>query len=96
MIDNSVICGYYATKTEEEAKMGIISTVGGILAIAIFLIRFLPCIPVETKIEWIMYLGLPLMFIVGGAAFAYIKNAIIAVITGAIIYAVLQALLQTA
>jgi hypothetical protein len=77
------------------ADMTVLGIVAGILVLAILLLRFLPFIPVEIKIEWITYLGLVLMFVTGGAAFAFIKNALIAVIIGAVTFAIIQALIQT-
>ena len=50
--------------------MVILATIAGILTLAILLLRFLPFIPLEIKVEWITYLGLALMFVTGGAAFA--------------------------
>ncbi len=73
----------------------IIGYIDGALVIAILAIRFIPFIPLETKIQWITQLGLILMFFTGGAAFVFVKNAIVAVIVGAVVFLVIQALLQT-
>ncbi|MBN2186530.1 MAG: hypothetical protein JW732_03665 [Dehalococcoidia bacterium] len=73
----------------------ILACIAGILMLAILLLRFLPFIPLEIKIEWITNLGLVLMFVTGGAAFAFVRNALIAVIIGAVTFAIIQALLQT-
>lgn len=73
----------------------ILGVTAGILMLAIILLSCLPFIPLEIKIEWITYLGLVLMFVTGGAAFAFLKNALIAVIIGAVTFAIVLALLQT-
>lgn len=73
----------------------VLGIIAGILVVAILLLRFLPFIPLEIKIEWITYLGLALMFVTGGAAFTFVKNALIAVIIGAVTFAIVLALLQT-
>jgi|GEM_PF-3181083 len=73
----------------------ILSVIIGALVIVILALRFIPFIPLEVKIEWITYLGLILMFFTGGAAFAFVKNAIVAVIIGALTFLVIQTLLQT-
>ena len=75
--------------------MTVLGIIAGILVLAILLLRFLPFIPPETKIEWITYLGLVLMFVTGGAALAFVKKAIVAVIIGAVTFAIIQALIQT-
>ena len=71
----------------------ILGGIAGILWLAIILLSSLPFIPLEIKIEWITYLGLVLMFVTGGAAFTFFKNALIAVITGAATFAIIQGLL---
>ena len=73
----------------------VLGIIAGILVVAILLLRFLPFIPLEIRIEWITYLGLVLMLVTGGVAFVFIKNALIAVIIGAVTFAIIQALLQT-
>ena len=73
----------------------ILGCIAGILMLAILLLSFLPFIPLEIKIEWITYLGLVLMFVTGGAAFVFVKNALVAVIIGAVTFAIVLALLQT-
>ena len=73
----------------------IIGFIVGALMIAILALRFIPFIPLEVKVEWITYLGLALMFFTGGAAFVFVKNALIAIITGAVTFAIIQVLLKT-
>lgn len=73
----------------------ISSCIIGLLVIAILALRYIPFIPIEVKIEWITTLGFILMFFTGGAAFVFVKKAIIAVCMGAVIFVLLQALLQT-
>ncbi|MBA7620290.1 hypothetical protein ES703_27636 [subsurface metagenome] len=73
----------------------ILAPIIGILVLAIVLLRSLPFIPLETKIEWITNIGLILMFVTGGAALAVVKNALIAAIMGAVVFAIIQALLKT-
>jgi hypothetical protein len=73
----------------------VLGIIAGILVLAILLLRFLPFIPPETKVAWITYLGLALMFVTGGAALTVIKNALVAVIIGAVTFAIIQALIQT-
>lgn len=73
----------------------VLGIIAGILVLAILLLRFLPFIPLEIKIEWITYLGLVLMFVTGGAAFTFLKKVLVAVIVGAATFAIIQALLQT-
>ena len=72
----------------------ILGGIAGILLIAITLIRFMP-IPLETRIEWITYIGLVLMFITGGTALGVVKNALIAVIVGAVTFAIIMGFLQS-
>ena len=73
----------------------ILGSIAGILMLAIFLLSVFPFIPIEIKIEWITYLGLVLMFVTGGAAFTFFKNALISVIVGAVTFAIIQVLLHT-
>lgn len=72
----------------------ILGVIAGILMLAIILLSVLPLIPLEIKIEWITYLGLVLMFVTGGAAFVFVKNALIAVLIGAVTFAIVQVLLR--
>ena len=72
----------------------ILGVIAGILMLAIVLLSVLPLIPLEFKIEWITYLGLVLMFITGGAAFAFVKNTLIAVLIGVVTFAIIQVLLR--
>ncbi len=73
----------------------IFGYITGALTIAILIIRFIPFIPLEVKIEWITYLGIPLIILVGGGALAFIRNIFIALIMGAVAFAFFQALIQT-
>lgn len=73
----------------------ILGGIVAILIIAISLIRLMPFIPTETKIEWITNIGLVLMFVTGGAAFGIVKNALIAVIVGAVIFAIIMGFLES-
>lgn len=73
----------------------ILACIVGSLVLSILLLRFLPFIPLEIRIEWITYLGFALMFFTGGAAFAFVKNALIAVVIGVVTFAIVLALLQT-
>jgi hypothetical protein len=73
----------------------LLGSITGILVIAIFLVRIVPFIPLETKVEWITYIGLILMFITGGTAFSVVKNALIGVIVGAITFAIIMGFLQS-
>ena len=72
----------------------ILGIIAGILMLAITLLSVIPLITLEIKIEWITYVGLILMFVTGGAAFTFFKNALIAVITGVITFAIIQGLLH--
>jgi hypothetical protein len=73
----------------------LLGSITGILVIAIFLVRIVPFIPLETKVEWITYIGLILMFLTGGTAFSVVKNALIGVIVGAITFAIIMGFLQS-
>ena len=73
----------------------LLGSITGILVIAIFLVSIVPFIPLETKVEWITYIGLILMFITGGTAFSVVKNALIGVIVGAITFAIKMGFLQS-
>lgn len=72
----------------------ILGIIAGILMLAITLLTVIPLIPLDIKIEWITYLGLVLMFVTGGAAFTFFKNALIAVITGVVTFAIIQGFLH--
>ena len=73
----------------------VLGIITGILVLIIFTLRFIPFIPLEIKIEWITYVGLILMFFTGGTAWTLFKNSLIAIITGAVTFAIIMALLQT-
>lgn len=65
------------------------------LVLAILLLRFLPFIPLESKIDWITYLGLVLSLVTGGAAYVFFKHIRIALLSGIVTFAIIQTLLLT-
>ena len=60
-----------------------------ILIIAILILCAIPFIAPEIKIQWTMFLGLPLVIFIGSAGITFITKRIEAIITGAVISAIL-------
>jgi hypothetical protein len=63
--------------------------------LAILLFRFLPFIPLNVRFDWVMNLGLALMFLTGATAVIVVKNILLRILIGGVTFAVLFAILQT-
>ena len=65
------------------------------LAAAMLLVRYLPWLPLETRVTWTTYCGLILMFFVGAATATLLKKASLGIAVGIIILAIVVVLLQS-
>ena len=65
----------------------------GALTLVILIIRYVPFIPLEVKIQWITYIGIILVLFTGGAGVVFLKNIYVGVILGAVAYIVIKFLL---
>lgn len=65
----------------------------GALILVILIIRYVPFIPLEVKIQWITYIGIILVLFTGGAGVVFLKNIYVGVILGAVAYIVIKFLL---
>ena len=66
----------------------------GLLMTIILIICAIPFIGPEVKIEWTMYLGLPLVILAGSAGVTFITKRFEAIICGAVIAALWPVLLE--
>ena len=58
----------------------------GILVLLILIVGIIPFAP-ETKVEWTVYLGMPLIIFSGSAGIAFISKRIEAIICGMVLAA---------
>jgi hypothetical protein len=65
----------------------------GILVVTLLLIRYIPFIPLEFKIQAITYVGLLLVLFTGGAGVAFLKNIYLGVIIGAVTFILVKFIL---
>ena len=65
----------------------------GALTLVILVIRYVPFIPLEAKIQWVTYVGIILVLFTGGAGVAFLKNIYVGVILGAVAYIIIKFLL---
>lgn len=62
------------------------SRIVGILVLLILIVGIIPFAP-ETKIEWAVYLGMPLIILSGSAGMAFITKRVEAIICGMVLAA---------
>ena len=67
--------------------------IAGILVMLILLVGIIP-FPPEAKIEWTVYLGMPLVILTGSAGIAFLSKRIEAIIGGIILAALWPVLLK--
>jgi len=70
-----------------------IGGIAGILVLLILIVGIIPFAP-ETKIEWTVYLGMPLIILTGSAGIAFISKRIEAIIGGIILAALWPVFLE--
>ncbi len=72
----------------------MIVKIASVLTLLIIGICVIPLFAPETKIEWITYLGMPLIILTGASGAAFISKRFEAIIVGMVISALWPALLE--